>query len=314
MNSNTKLALDDREAYFQKIENEAITLFDSTKRKVSNILKVDCYKTLLQLFSRFHRYSYINIILIYLQFPDAVYIAGFDTWKTSCLNIWNDPSRQVIKPEYQKNGIRLLAPYTQVTDKENRRVFNFVVKVYEASQTNDIPPLEEEKEFLTKPTLKNLLSALRFHSPYRITYAGREDQIINNGLKGYCNHSNGLIVLDETLKYDSLLKETFRQIVCAEIELFDLNLSRMDDLIIESVVYVLSLHFGVSLEYTDLLFVSRYRNNSDDELSTALFLIQRISHKLIEQIESFLGDIEVYAADTWANETALLNFDIEEEY
>lgn len=314
MSYDNKVSPGDREAYIKKIEKDALTLLSSTNAKIPSLFEPAGYKTLLNLFSKFHRYSYINIILIFLQQPQAAYIAGFDTWQTACLNIFGDPTRPVIRPEHQKKGIRLLAPYTQIIDKENRRLFNFVVSVYDVSQTNSLPPLEQDEDSITRPPSKKLLSALRYHSPYRITYAGRENQIIENGISGYCDHYNGLIVLDEELKNVKLLSATLREVVRAEAELLDANSEGFEDLITESVAYVFHQHFGFCLDTNDMLFVSRYQDRSIEELSAALFTVQRISHKIIETIESFLQEIEVYDADSWLDEEALLDLEIDAEY
>src|SRR6266849_10399750 len=55
--------------------------------------------TYLQVMSRFHRYSWGNVLMIYSQRPDASHVAGFHTWLKM--------DRHVRKGE---KGIVILAP------------------------------------------------------------------------------------------------------------------------------------------------------------------------------------------------------------
>jgi antirestriction protein ArdC len=91
-------------------------------------------KNYLTFLSRFHNYSFGNVILIYLQRPDASLVAGFQSWKKS--------KRHVKKGE---KGIRILAPVTRKLDDEEstdakdgqRRVCGFrTVSVFDVSQTD----------------------------------------------------------------------------------------------------------------------------------------------------------------------------------
>jgi len=61
--------------------------------------KSEALKTYLATMSRFHRYSWGNLLLIAFQMPSATHVAGFNTWKSL--------GRFVKKGE---NGIMILAP------------------------------------------------------------------------------------------------------------------------------------------------------------------------------------------------------------
>lgn len=93
----------------------------------------------LKVLSRFHRYSFGNVMLIALQRPDATQVAGFHAWKKL--------GRNVMKGE---RGIRILAPVLRKKDKDDeesdsedtQRVIAFrAVSVFDISQTegDDLP-------------------------------------------------------------------------------------------------------------------------------------------------------------------------------
>src|SRR5437879_2419962 len=97
-------------------ENAICRLMEALERGQSEALK-----TYLAVMSRFHRYSWGNILLIYSQRPDATHVAGFHSW----LKL----RRYVRKGE---KGIVILAPMVgrkksadELTEDEQTRVFGF---------------------------------------------------------------------------------------------------------------------------------------------------------------------------------------------
>jgi antirestriction protein ArdC len=96
----------------------------------------DALRTYLSVMSRFHRFSWGNILLIYSQRPDATRVAGFHSW----LKL----RRFVRKGE---KGIVILAPMVgrkksvdQLTEDEQTRLFGFrAAHVFDVSQTDGEP-------------------------------------------------------------------------------------------------------------------------------------------------------------------------------
>ena len=89
----------------------------------------------LEVMSRFHNYSFGNVLMIYAQMPQALQVAGFHRWKQL--------KRNVKKGE---KGIAILAPCTykqKVDDDEEKqitRVAGFkVVYVFDVTQTEGEP-------------------------------------------------------------------------------------------------------------------------------------------------------------------------------
>jgi antirestriction protein ArdC len=112
-------------------ENAVAQLMDALERGQSETLK-----TYLRMMSRFHRYSWGNILLIYSQQPGATHVAGFHAW----LKL----HRYVRKGE---KGIAILAPMVgrkrsddELVEDEKTRVFGFrAAHVFDVSQTDGEP-------------------------------------------------------------------------------------------------------------------------------------------------------------------------------
>jgi antirestriction protein ArdC len=110
----------------------------------------DAMKTYLAALSRFHHYSFGNVMLIAMQKPDATRVAGFQTWKSF--------GRYVKKGE---KGILIIAPMVirskgdageENGDGEDRTILRFkAVYVFDVSQT-DGEPLPEPARIAGDPS------------------------------------------------------------------------------------------------------------------------------------------------------------------
>ncbi len=113
-------------------ESAIARLMDALERGHSEALKL-----YLAVMSRFHRYSWGNILLIYSQRPDATHVAGFHAWLKM--------RRYVRKGE---KGIVILAPMVgrkkssedELREDAETRIFGFrAAHVFDVSQTDGEP-------------------------------------------------------------------------------------------------------------------------------------------------------------------------------
>lgn len=119
---------------------QAKTLSESALTRLMEALErgqSEALKLYLAVMSRFHRYSWGNILLIYSQLPTATHVAGFHAW----LKL----HRFVRKGE---KGIVILAPMVgrkksaedELAEDEHTRLFGFrAAHVFDVSQTDGDP-------------------------------------------------------------------------------------------------------------------------------------------------------------------------------
>jgi hypothetical protein len=104
---------------------------DRLEKGIEELLQSGKWQDYLRMQSRLHTYSYRNVVLILLQSPEAVQVAGFNTWKG--LN------RFVKKGE---KGIGILAPLIRKSEENEgeKILFGFkTVNVFDISQTEGEP-------------------------------------------------------------------------------------------------------------------------------------------------------------------------------
>ena len=194
----------------QKLKTGGIKM---SKKKVKELLKdlderIDKiqsskeFKEYLKFFSKFHDYSYRNILLIKMQRPDASLVAGYKQWQEKF-------NRHVKKGE---EGIMILAPYKykkkvtelkketvegNIIEKEVKKGKEFLsfrsVYVFDVSQTKGdaIPAWDIEIKNENKKTLKPLLN---FTNKLGITV---EFKPLREALKGYSK--GGKIIINGKL-------------------------------------------------------------------------------------------------------------------
>ena len=106
---------------------------EKLQQAVAEIASGDDWKRMLQVVSKFHRYSFNNHLMIFCQRPDATVVAGFNRWKSL--------GRFVKKGE---KGIAIFAPCKYKTkvetedgdEKTLQQIRGFrVVHVFDISQT-----------------------------------------------------------------------------------------------------------------------------------------------------------------------------------
>ena len=73
---------------------------DSIEKGIKELFQSDKYRQYLQTMSRFHKYSVNNVMLIFMQKPDASLCASYTAWRDRF-------ERNVKKGE---KGIKIIAP------------------------------------------------------------------------------------------------------------------------------------------------------------------------------------------------------------
>ena len=85
---------------------------DSIESGIRDVFTSGKYQQYLQTMSRFHRYSFNNTMLIFMQKPDATHVAGFNKWR-------DEFKRNVKKGE---KGIKIIAPAISKKTVERARL------------------------------------------------------------------------------------------------------------------------------------------------------------------------------------------------
>lgn len=231
--------------------------------------------------ARFHHYSLSNQILIYIQYPQATYVAGYQTWKKL--------GYQVAKGE---KGIRILAPRPykrtdQETGKEEERISFAFVPVFDVSQLANLDQRPPPTFFRPLSDDQNVLFE-------KAAQAVREDGIsLEEGWTGPAQgYSQGnRIVLQRGMDSRNRVLTLFHEYAH---ELLHWNEQgrkqpiQIKECHAEAVAFIVAYRFGVHNEYSADYLQSW--GTTQETLKAELEQVRNAAEHIIERIESRLRD------------------------
>jgi hypothetical protein len=271
-------------------KKETESLIDKLTKEIGNLVTSDRWQNYLDFQSRFHRYSFGNVLLIAAQCHEATQIAGF--------NAWRKMNRFVRKGE---KAIWILAPMVyknaSAKDDENDKVirgFKFV-PVFDVAQTDgeELPSachrLDGEDGAGHYATLLSVARSIGFTV---------EDHEFNGSTNGDCMHSEHRIRVDtrssptqrvKTLAHEiahALLHETFESRALAELEA-------------ESTAYVVCQALGIDSGDYSFGYVTVWAGGGEQAIAgikASCERIQRSAATILRAFESAAGAEEAAEA------------------
>lgn len=261
------------------------------------------YAEYLEAMSKFHRYSYGNIMLILAQCPHASQVAGYRTWR-------DEFGRQVKRGE---KGIAILAPSTYHRDRlvdqkdpdtgaalegpdgqpiqelQRVKLTRFlIVHVFDVSQTEgkEVPSLGADELTGGVEGFSTLYDRLAALSPLPIV---QED--FPGEAKGMCCYDDQRIVIRPGMSQVQTIKTLIHEIAHAKLH-DPANVPKEErkgrptkEVEAESVAYVVCQRLGIDTSDYSFGYVAGWsRDKKLDELKAALGTIQTTAAELIDAI------------------------------
>jgi antirestriction protein ArdC len=228
--------------------------------------------------SRFHHYSFGNVMLILAQRPEATQVAGYRRWQTL--------GRQVKKGE---QGITILVPHKRVVElaegEETTVVRSFGVgTVFDVAQTDGQPlpepPAVQEIRAATDAGAA-LYGALEAYVTSQSLAVVREELL---HAKGYYAPDRRTIAVDSRLAGDQATK-TLAHETAHFVAAHRGGLPRADaETVAEGAAYVVLQHYGIDSSGYTFAYVARWAEDRQ-VLARNLAAIQQTSHAIIDAIE-----------------------------
>ena len=284
-------------------------IVEQLEKGVSEVFESDQYKQYLQVMSKFHSYSYNNILLIAMQCPGATMVAGYESWQRLF-------KRHVSKGE---KAIKILAPcpykkviMQDVTDpithqplkNSNGEVIKEKVQitipafrpvsVFDVSQTEGepLPEMASVQELIGEvdgfDTLQEIVESMAPCAVYH--------KDIEGSAKGYYSPADNQIVIKNGLSQQQEIKTMIHEIAHSLLhnseKMKDKKISRNDmEVQAESVAYTVCSALGIDTSDYSFGYIAGWSNGKDiKELKNALDLICDTSSSMIFHIENKLTE------------------------
>lgn len=262
----------------QELEKGVQEVFDSEK-----------YKAYLEFVSKFYDYSVNNTILIWMQRPDASFVAGYKAWQTKF-------NRQVKKGE---KGIKILAPMPKKftkkmkdengneVEKEIQYTAFRAISVFDISQTEgeDVPQIVSTLDGAVENYVE-IVEKLKALSPVPVDF-----EAFDSKAKGYYSPSESRIVVQPDLSELQSLKTLIHEISHAILHNDDGEEAEANrhtkEVQAESVAYTVCAALGLDTSEYSFSYVAGWSDGREvKELTASMDVIRRTAKDIIEALKA----------------------------
>lgn len=307
----------------EQLENEVkIIITDLKKQAIESFKSESDIKKFLDNIVKFNNYSYNNQCLIWMQNPNANYVAPLRTFNKMGYRInTGEQGLKILIPNFYtivkiKTGIDDKYEYkplfalteeekTKYKDKaddsityHSQKLSNFKIgTVFDASQTN--MPLDEIDKQLN-PVLEDDradgIEDIFIKAIYRDGFKVRYEEKIESGAKGYCDFENSTIVVKKGLSNLMRLKVVIHEYAhsLAHKHLLNNNQDYQEhrnkyETEAESIAYVVSKYLGMDTsQYSNMYLYSWSKDKDFKEIDDSLGTIVNYSKMIINNYEKIL--------------------------
>lgn len=308
-----------------QINTEVKKTYEELESGLQNLLQSNEYMAFLDTMAKHYRYSFANTVLIYLQKPDATFVAGYQKFKNQYGHQVqkNEQAIKILAPIIYKNRKKdnhsekdITVPLSQKEEKEDEQYLaGFrVVHVFDISQTKPIIIRDKENKEQISSKAQTLINSLAYLQLTEIWAEDDEyvDQLLrtikyvisipiiekelNKSIGGYFSYkdkTNLHIVLNSKLgnasKLSTLIHEwTHYKLHNPYDENANKNIEKNDkEIQAESVTYIVMKHFSIDTSCDSLKYVASWsKSKTVDDLKKSISEIQVTAAELIEEIEA----------------------------
>ena len=277
-------------------------LTEKLEQGVSEIFTSGRYAEYLSAMSKFHTYSFGNVMLILMQNPAASCVAGFHTWKKefgrnvkaheSGLKILAPcPYRRFIEQDkLDKDGTPVLdAAGKPLRERTLVQLMRFrIVTVFDISQTEgkELPSIGASELQGNIAHFEELANAITSVSPVPILY-----EAPHGAAKGCFNHVTEEILIRPGMSQKQTVKTMLHEISHATLHRRKKDEPPSKDqhtreVEAESVAYVVCQHFCIDTSDYSFGYVAGWSKGKElDELKSSLDTIRSCAASLIDAIE-----------------------------
>lgn len=259
--------------------------------------------------SKFHQYSYNNSLLIFLQKPEASYVASYATWKNQFNRQVNSgekgiqifcPVKYKVKTEEKDESFKSKEQDEQAGEKEKSKTkLGFKIGyVFDISQTSQIAG----KEIVELSPVKNLdgsidgyrdfMKTIREVSPVPV-----EMKAIRGETNGYFDPEARMIAIRDGMSEKQTIKTGIHELAHAilhadKVKNDEMEFTRADkEVQAESTAYVVSKHFGIDTSDYSFGYVASW-DGDPERIRNNLEVIRDAADRIITEMEDAFMKLE----------------------
>lgn len=272
------------------------------EKGITDLYASDNYAQYICAMAKFHHYSARNAFLILLQYPEASYVAGYNTWKELGRQVKRgEQGIQILAPcgfeasELRekidpKTGQAMIGPDGQtLTEKKYIQPNRFrIAHVFDMNQTEgkELPQIHSELTGEVKD-FNGIYERLAALSPLPV-----EQEDFPGAARGYTSFSENRIVVRPSMSQVQTIKTLVHEIAHAKLhkpsDILDeaqKKKRRQKEVEAESIAYVVCQYYGIDTSDYSLGYVAGWSKGKElVELKASLDTIHRTAGEIIDAI------------------------------
>lgn len=266
--------------------NKTKELFNKIIDGVTNIVESGEFEKFLKFSKNFHNYSFNNIILIFLQMPEATQVAGFKKWESMGRRLKKGAKGiQIVYPIKRTYKTKIEGQDSLIDDEKEQTVEYMTYSytyVYDISQTvGKNMPLEDNR--INSNNLAEFLDFLKSFSPYPVI-----ENNLYGGTQGYWSPKHKHIVLKSKLSIDDKVSVLLHELTHALYDDFNYKEDRdLSETFVESVAFIVADYFGLDTSKCSFNYITGWANGDVKVILELGDKIQKTANQFIKQIEEY---------------------------
>ena len=253
---------------------------------INKVRNSESWMKYLTTMSKFHRYSFNNLMLIMIQKPEATMVAGYVDWTKKFKRQVKKGAKaiHILRPNPKKFVVKTKDEDGNETENTVKKMFFKPCSVFDISDTTgeEIPTLCKELKGNVEEYDK------LFNAMLSISICPVEFEDIKNGAKGYYNKADHRIAIQNGMSQAQNIKTLCHEMTHSRLHKdSDLN-RRVKEIEAESVAYVICNHFGIDSSDYSFEYLASWGTENNKELKASIKRISETAKEMIDLIESKL--------------------------
>ena len=261
-------------------------VFEETVRKLQSIVDNGDYEKFLKFQKNFRKYSFMNLVAIFYQFPNATQVAGKSTWQKLKRELLDDAQK-----------IYILAPIPHKCSKKVKKIendeeieetINYQYNTYRKVFVYDISQTKGEPIPLANNTINSSDMAYFYKKLKDFSKVPVIEKEIEGTAKGYYCESTNEIAIKSTLSPNDRASVLLHEIAHSLYDDFDYSKDRdLSEIFVESIAYIVANHFGLDTSICSFNYIIKWAKGETQTVIDLGSKIQKCSNKFIDLLENF---------------------------
>ena len=260
--------------------------YDKVVNSVQQIVDSGKYKKFLKFQSKINSYSFMNLVKIFTQAPDAIMVYGKKDWEKYNRTVISGAKGITITapiPKAYNKKIKVIEDGIEVIKEETVHYNRYIdVTVYDVSETEG-EPVMFENDRINGDDKVSLFNKLKEFSNWPII-----EEEMTGTKKGYYSKKRQIISLRKDLSINDKTSVLLHELAHGLYDDFDYKKDRnLSEVFVESIAFIVADYFGLDTSNCSFDYITTWAKGDPKTVIELGTKIMKCANKFIKDIEKF---------------------------